>query len=116
MIMPKKWHVYIVDLEPRIGTKPGKQRPCICIQPTEFCAAGLVSSLIIPLTTNLQSEDTFPIRVRIPKGTCGLEKDSEALVEQILAWDISLFKNDLGELPEGLQEILKTAIKEFLDI
>jgi mRNA interferase MazF len=116
MIMPKKWHVYIVDLEPRIGTKPGKQRPCICIQPTEFCAAGLGSSLIIPLTTNLQSEDTFPIRVRIPKGTCGLEKDSEALVEQILAWDISLFKNDLGELPEGLQEILKAAIKEFLDI
>ena len=116
MIHPKKWHMYIVDLEPRIGTKPGKQRPCICIQPSEFCAAGLGSSLIIPLTTNLQTEDTFPIRVRIPMGTCGLEKDSEALVEQILAWDITLFKNDLGELPEGLQEILKAAIKDFLDI
>ncbi len=61
-------------------------------------------------------EDTFPIRVRIPKGTCGLEKDNEALIEQILAWDINLFKNDLGELPEGIQEILKAAIKEFLDI
>jgi mRNA interferase MazF len=116
MILPKKWNVYVVDLEPRIGTKPGKQRPCICIQPTEFCAAGLGSALIIPLTTNLQSEDTFPIRVRIPKGTCGLEKDSEALVEQILAWDITLFKTDLGTLPEGLQEILKAAIKEFLDL
>ncbi len=116
MILPKKWNLYIVDLEPRIGTKPGKQRPCICIQPTEFCAAGLGSSLIIPLTTNLQSEDTFPIRVRIPKGTCGLEKDSEALVEQILAWDINLFKTDLGPLPDGLQEILKSAIKEFLDL
>ena len=116
MILPKKWHVYVVDLEPRIGTKPGKQRPCICIQPSEFCAAGLRSSLIIPLTTNLQTEDTFPIRVRIPKGTCGLDKDSEALVEQILAWDIQLFKTDLGELPEGLQEILKAALKEFLDV
>jgi mRNA interferase MazF len=116
MILPKKWNVYVVDLEPRIGTKPGKQRPCICIQPTEFCAAGLGSSLIIPLTTNLQTEDTFPIRVRIPKGTCGLEKDSEALVEQILAWDINLFKADMGALPDGLQEILKAAIKEFLDI
>jgi mRNA interferase MazF len=116
MILPKRWHVYIVDLEPRIGTKPGKQRPCICIQPSEFCAAGLGSALIIPLTTNLQSEDTFPIRVRIPKGTCGLEKDSEALVDQILAWDTSLFKQDLGMLPEGLQEILKAAIKDFLDL
>lgn len=116
MILPKRWHVYTVDLEPRVGTKPGKQRPCICIQPSEFCAAGLGSTLIIPLTTNLQSEDTFPIRVRIPKGTCGLEKDSEALVEQILAWDISLFKQDLGMLPEGLQEIIKAAIKDFLDL
>jgi mRNA interferase MazF len=116
MMLPKRWFVYVVDLEPRIGTKPGKQRPCICIQPTEFCAAGLGSALVIPLTTNLQPEDTFPIRVRIPLGTCGLEKESEALVEQILAWDISLFKQELGPLPEALQERLKAAIKDFLDL
>jgi mRNA-degrading endonuclease toxin of MazEF toxin-antitoxin module len=56
MIFPKKWNVYNVDLEPRAGTKPGKQRPCICIQPTEFCAAGLGSSLIIPLTTSVTND------------------------------------------------------------
>lgn len=116
MILPKRWHVYIVDLEPRVGTKPGKQRPCLCIQPTEFCEAGLGSSLIIPLTTNLQAEDTFPLRIRIPKGICGLSQDSEALIEQILAWDITLFKKDLGEIPEGLQELIKTAIRDILDL
>ncbi|MBK7960278.1 MAG: type II toxin-antitoxin system PemK/MazF family toxin [Bdellovibrionales bacterium] len=116
MIIPKKWHLYILDLEPRVGTKPGKQRPCLCIQPSEFCAAGLGSALVVPLTTNLQTEDTFPIRVRIPKGTCGLEKESEALIEQILAWDTTLFKKDLGKIPEGLQEIIKAAIKDFLDL
>ena len=47
---------------------------------------------------------------------CGLEKESEALVEQILAWDITLFKTDLGALSEGLQEILKAAVKKFLDL
>lgn len=107
---------YIVDLEPRIGTKPGKQRPCVCIQPSEFCAAGLGSALIIPLTTNIHAQDSFPIRVRVSKETCGLEKESEALVDQILAWDIRLFKQDLGPLPDGLQEILRAAIKDFLDI
>lgn len=116
MILPKRWHLYIVDLEPRIGTKPGKQRPCICIQPSEFCAAGLGSALIIPLTSRLQTVDTFPLRVRVPKGTCGIEKDSEALIEQILAWDIVLFKTDLGEAPDGLQNFLKLAIKDFLDL
>ncbi len=79
-------------------------------------AGGLGCALVIPLTTKLQAEDAFPIRVRIPKGTCGLEKDSEALIEQILVWDISLFKHDLGEIPEALQEIVKAAIKDFLDI
>lgn len=116
MISPERWHVYIVDLEPRVGTKPGKQRPCICIQPSEFCAGGLGSALVVPLTTKLQREDTFPLRVRIPGGTCGLEKESEALIEQILAWDISFFKQDLGVLPEGLQEVLKDAIRDFLDL
>ena len=116
MISPQRWHLYIVDLEPRIGTKPGKQRPCICIQPSEFCAAGLGSALIIPLTTQLQTEDSFPIRVRVPKGTCGIEKESEALIEQILAWDRVLFRKDLGVIPEGLQELLKAAIKDFLDL
>ncbi|MDZ4660579.1 MAG: type II toxin-antitoxin system PemK/MazF family toxin [Pseudomonadota bacterium] len=113
---PKVWHAYIVDLEPRVGTKPGKQRPCICIQPSEFCESGLKSAVIIPLTTQLQTQDTYPIRVRIPKGTCGLEEDSEALIEQILAWDISFFKKELGPMPEGLKDLLKAAVKDFLDL
>jgi mRNA interferase MazF len=116
MILPRRWRIYVIDLEPRVGTKPGKQRPCLCIQPSEFCEAGLGSSLIIPLTTNLQVEETFPLRVRIPKGVCGLEKDSEALIEQMLAWDITLFKKDLGEIPEGLQSIIKAAVRDFLDL
>lgn len=116
MILPKKWHLYIVDLEPRVGSKPGKQRPCLCIQPSEFCEGGLNSSVVLPLTTNLLVEDAFPLRVRVKKGTCGLEKDSEILIDQILAWDISLFKEDLGEAPEGLQELVQAALKDFLDI
>lgn len=116
MIIPERWHIYTVDLDPRVGTKPGKQRPCLCIQPTTFCANGLGSALIVPLTTNVRPEDRFPIRVKIPKGTCKLEKESEVMVEQILAWDISNFKTDLGEIPEGLQEIIKAAIRDFLDL
>lgn len=112
---PVRWRLYVVDLEPRVGTKPGKQRPCICIQPSEFCEAGLGSAVVLPLTTKLK-EDAFPIRVRIPAGVCALEKDSDALVDQILAWDVGLFRKDLGELPEGLQDTIKAAIRDFLDL
>lgn len=113
---PAQWNMYIVDLEPRIGSKPGKQRPCICLQPTEFCLAGLNSAIIIPLTTKIIQGSTFPIRVRIPKGTCGINQDSDALIDQMLAWDISLFRQDLGTIPEGLQRVIKSAVKDFLDL
>ena len=116
MITPERWHLYIVDLEPRIGSKPGKQRPCLCIQPSEFCEAGINSAVVLPLTTKTLNEDAFPLRVRVNAGTCGLQKNSDILVDQILAWDISLFRDDLGVIPEGLQEIVKSAVRDFLDL
>ncbi len=115
-MLPRRWHIYIVDLKPRVGTKPGKQRPCLAVQPSEFGEAGLESTVVLPLTTKLTREDAFPLRVRIPKGTSGLEADSDILVDQILAWDNSLFRQELGLLPEALVDRVKAALKDFLDI
>jgi mRNA interferase MazF len=113
---PRRWHLYVVDLAPRVGTKPGKQRPCVAIQPSEFAAAGHPSTVILPLTTRVADEDAFPLRVRIPAGTGGLEKESDVLVDQILAWDNALFRSELGELPDALQERIREALREFLDL
>ena len=115
-MLPRRWHLYIVDLEPRIGTKPGKQRPCLAIQPSEFGEAGLESTVVLPLTTKVSQEDAFPLRVRIPKGTAGLERDSDVLVDQVLAWDNSLFHKELGLLPDALIEKVTAALKDFLDM
>jgi mRNA interferase MazF len=113
---PRRWHVYVVDLAPRVGTKPGKQRPCVAIQPSEFAAAGHPSTVILPLTTRVSPEDAFPLRVRVPAGTCGLDRESDVLVDQILAWDNDLFRTELGLLPDALQETLRAALLEFLDL
>ena len=75
--------VYIVALDPRVGTKPGKQRPCLPIQPTEFGEAGLPSTVVLALTTRIVHDDAFPLRVRIPAGFCGLDRDSDILVDQL---------------------------------
>lgn len=114
-MLPRRWHVYVVDLEPRVGTKPGKQRPCVAIQPSTFAEAGLPSTVVLPLTTRLIAE-AFPLRVRLPKGTCGLSADSDVLIDQILAWDNELFRRDLGELAEALQDSIRRAVSEFLDL
>lgn len=115
-ILPEQWNLYIVDLEPRVGTKPGKQRPCLVVQPSFFAQAGLNSSVILPITSKTIEEEAFPLRVRIPNGVCKLEKQSDILVDQILAWDNSLFRKDLGKIPEALQDRVKEALKDFLDL
>jgi mRNA interferase MazF len=115
-VIPKCWYLYTVDLEPRIGTKPGKQRPCLVIQPTEFGEGGLKSTVILPLTSKIISGDTFPLRVRIPKGVAGLTSPSDILIDQILAWDNNLFRQELGLLPEHIIEEVKIALKDFLDL
>jgi mRNA interferase MazF len=113
---PARWHIYVVDLDPRIGTKPGNQRPCIAVQPTAFGVAGLTSTVIVPLTTNLVVGDAFPLRVRIPAGVCGLTHASDALIDQVVAWDNRRFRRDLGEVPETLRRTLRRGLAEFLDV
>jgi mRNA interferase MazF len=113
---PRQWHVYVVDLTPRVGTKPGKQRPCVAVQPSEFAAAGHPSTVILPITSRVVAEGAFPLRVRVPAGVGGLDRESDVLVDQILAWDNSLFREELGLLPEALQDDVRRALTEFLDL
>jgi mRNA-degrading endonuclease toxin of MazEF toxin-antitoxin module len=54
--------------------------------------------------------------VRVPKGTCGLDKESDILVDQILGWDNSLFRKELGVLPEALVQQVTSALVDFLDL
>lgn len=115
-MIPRQWHVYIVDLEPRVGTKPGKQRPCVTIQPTLFAQSGLESTVVLPLTTRTVGEEAFPLRVRIPTGVAGVSQDSDVLIDQILAWDNTLFRRELGAVPEALQQDIKAALREFLEL
>ncbi len=115
-MIPKQWHLYVVDLEPRVGTKPGKRRPCVAIQPTEFSEAGLLSTVVLPLTTQLTKVEAKPLRIRIPKGTAGLKRDSDILIDQILAWDNELFREEIGVLPESLQDDVRRSLRDFFDL
>ena len=52
----------------------------------------------------------------VPRGTCGLTRDSDVLIDQILAWDNALFRRDLGTLPDALRDDVRAALKEFLGL
>jgi mRNA-degrading endonuclease toxin of MazEF toxin-antitoxin module len=52
----------------------------------------------------------------MPAGTAGLDRESDVLVDQMLAWDNALFREEMGLLPEGLQDQVRAALLEFLDL
>jgi mRNA interferase MazF len=113
---PRRWHLYVVNLEPQVGTKPGKRRPCLAIQPNEFGEGVLRSTVVLPLTSQVTAANAFPLRVRIPAGTGRLKRESDALVDQIISWDNNRFSEDLGEIPETIQDEVRRALTEFLDL
>jgi len=52
--------------------------------------------------------------VRCPPGLSGGQRQRHP--DQILAWDNELFREDLGILPDGLQQIVRRGLVEFLDL
>jgi mRNA interferase MazF len=52
----KQFEIWIADLNPQIGTEPGKTRPVIVIQSNLLNKIPHPSTLICPLTANVEKE------------------------------------------------------------
>ena len=100
----KKFHIYLADLNPRLGTEPGKVRPVVIVQ-TDLLNPVHPSTIVCPVTTNI-SREVGILRVFISKNDSGLQKDSDILVDQIRAIDNRRFKKHIGKLPRPLQQTL----------
>lgn len=66
----RKWQAYLADLNPRMGTEPGKIRPVVVVQ-TDLLNVVHPSTVICPLTTNVHPEARF-LRVHLAPGEAGL--------------------------------------------
>jgi mRNA interferase MazF len=89
---------YLADLNPRRSTEPGKTRPVLVIQSDLLTRAGHPSCIVLPLTTNVQS-DAEPLRVRVSAGHPGFDVDSDVMIDQIRAIDNRrLFRGDTDAL------------------
>lgn len=109
----KRWSLYIVDLNPHLGTKPGKLRPCVVVQDDALNNVDHPSTVILPITSKQVTQDAYPLRVFLPKGEGGLEIDSMVLVDQFLAWNNERFKKHLGDLSQLKCAELERACREF---
>ena len=101
---PKKFEIWIANLNPTHGTEPGKVRPVVVVQ-TNLLNNVHSSIIICPVTTKVNWEATL-LRVHLSKKTSGLSKDSDVLVDQIRAIDNRRLTKKTGKLTPSQQEKL----------
>lgn len=111
----RRGHVYIVDFNPRVKTKPGKVRPAVVVQDDLLNDAGYPSTIVVPVTTKLAETET-PLRLRLPAGMAGLDRDSDVLVAQVIAVANESFRKDLGALPADVIRALDERLRTVLSL
>ena len=97
----KQFDIWLADLNPSVGTEPGKKRPVVIVQ-TDLLNEVHLSTLICPITTNVKEEIEI-LRVHLKRGQ--LEKLSDILIDQVRAVDNKRLIKKLGKLNK--EQILK---------
>ncbi len=111
----KQFEIWIADLNPQIGTEPGKTRPVLVIQTNLLNNIPHPSTIVCPITTNIK-KDSEILRVHLTKGTAGLQKACDIMIDQIRAIDNKRLSKKLGALPDELIVLVKENIQIVLDL
>ena len=111
----KRFEIWIADLNPQIGTEPGKTRPVLVVQTNLLNKLPHSSTIVCPITTNTQKEAEI-LRVHIKKGTSNLKENCDIMVDQVRAIDNKRLIKKIGELPDNLSKQVIENLSIILDL
>ncbi|MDZ7722302.1 MAG: type II toxin-antitoxin system PemK/MazF family toxin [candidate division KSB1 bacterium] len=111
----KQYEIWIADLNPQIGTEPGKTRPVLIVQTNLLNNVGHTSTIICPITTKTEQESNI-LRVHLQKGTANVLENCDIMIDQIRAIDNKRLMKKIGKIPQNLIDKVKKNIKIIFDI
>ncbi len=101
----KRFEVYLVNLDPTIGSEIQKTRPCLIISPDES-NRNVATVIIAPMTS---SRRTYPTRV-----TCRFAgKEGSIVLDQLRTVDKTRLVRRLGRITAPEQKAVLTALAEL---
>jgi len=104
----KQYEIFLVNLEPTIGSEIKKTRPCVVISPDEM-NKHLRTVVIAPMTT---SSKNYPTRVEVKHEN----KIGWVILDQVRTIDKLRIIKNLGKLSKPEVKEVKSIIKEtFVD-
>lgn len=111
----KQYEIWIADLNPQIGTEPGKTRPVLIIQTNLLNKIPHPSTIVCPITTKVE-KDADILRVHLKKGMANLNEACDIMIDQIRAIDNSRLIKKIGDLPSALMDQVRENIMITLDL
>jgi mRNA interferase MazF len=108
--MEYRWNLFLVNLDPVIGSEQGKTRPVLVI--SEEAVNQLLPVVnVLPITSKKSGKKLYPNEVLLPANTSGLNKDSGVLCYQIRTLDQRRLIKHIGKVDQPeLQDKITEAI------
>jgi len=104
-LVVSRFDVYLVNLDPTIGTEIQKTRPCVVISPDEM-NRHIATVIVAPMTSRVRP---YPSRVR-----CRFEgKDGQVVLDQIRTVDRVRLTKKLGRVNRQTQEAILAILAEM---
>jgi mRNA interferase MazF len=101
----RRFDVYLVNLEPTLGSEIRKTRPCLIISPNEM-NAHIATVIIAPMTTKGRD---YPSRVKVNfEG-----KEGHIILDQIRTVDKARLMKKLGFIGETTQKEVTAVLLEM---
>ena len=111
----KQFEIWVADLNPKIGTEPGKTRPVLIVQTNLLNRIPHPSTIICPITTNVK-KDSEILRVHLKKGTANLQQACDIMIDQVRAIDNKRLMKKIGNLSTDLTAKIKENLQIIMDI
>jgi mRNA interferase MazF len=111
----KQFEIWVADLNPQIGTEPGKTRPVMVVQTNLLNKISHPSTIVCPITTNIK-KDSKILRIHLKKSMANLQQECDIMIDQIRAIDNKRLLRKVGDLPTDLIERVKENLMITLDL
>lgn len=100
----KRGEIYYADLSPVIGSEQGGVRPVLIIQ--NDIGNRYSPTVIAAAITSQRDKAKLPTHIELSAQSCGLQKDSTVLLEQVRTIDKKRLRERMGEItPETMNSI-----------
>lgn len=110
-----QYEIWIADLNPQVGTEPGKTRPVLVVQTNLLNKVPHPSTIVCPITTNIQNGSDI-LRIHLKKGMANLHENCDIMIDQIRAIDNKRLIKKVGVMPTNLIEKVKENLSIIIDL